>query len=830
MDNGDLARLRGMAQRLAGPSGSIVRLAAILAVAATYFGAAKLGLTMAVVAEQVTPVWPPTGIALVAVWIEPRLWPGIAIGAFLANVTAHEPAATACGIAAGNTAEAVLGAWFLRQAGFQSTLARLRDVLALLVLAAGLSTVVSATIGVASLCLGGLQSWSSFWSLWWVWWIGDAMGAIVMAPLLFVWANPPPIRWRPRRVVEAAALVLGLIVVALAVLGHLGTEGLGYPLKYTVFPFVIWGALRFRQAGGVTVTFIASGLALWSAVSGRGPFATGDPNQSLILLQIFMAVVAVTGLLLGAMITERNAAERARAAEYGRLRESEERLRLALAAGHMGVWDWDIRTGDVTWSENLEPIHGLSPGSFEGTLAALQRLIHPEDRELVDRSIRQAVEGGTGYDAEFRTLRPGGGVQWTAGKGRVFRDRAGRAVRMIGVATDVTQRKRLEEELRQGAQNLADADRRKDEFLAMLAHELRNPLAPICNALELLHRRGGESAVVEQARQLMQRQIQQMVRLVDDLLDVSRITSGKIALRKESLELDGVITAAVESTKPIFASRGHELLISLPPDPVRLEADAVRLTQVIANLLNNAAKFTAPNGCVWLSVDRDASEAVIRVRDTGIGMATDVLERAFDLFVQGAPTIDRGEGGLGIGLTLVRTLVGLHGGSVTAESDGPGRGSLFTVRLPALPSAGARADMPADRDPTGAQGDATRRRVLVVDDNVDSAESLTALLGIAGHQVRVAFDGRKAVEIARDFAPDVVLLDIGLPGMDGLAVARALRTDPAVSRSLLIAISGYGQEADRRRTREAGFDHHLVKPVRPDVLRALLDAPPAVIG
>jgi two-component system CheB/CheR fusion protein len=211
-------------------------------------------------------------------------------------------------------------------------------------------------------------------------------------------------------------------------------------------------------------------------------------------------------------------------------------------------------------------------------------------------------------------------------------------------------------------------------------------------------------------------------------------------------------------------------------------------------------------------------------------MATDVLERAFDLFVQGAPTIDRGEGGLGIGLTLVRTLVGLHGGSVTAESDGPGRGSLFTVRLPALPSAGARADMPADRDPTGAQGDATRRRVLVVDDNVDSAESLTALLGIAGHQVRVAFDGRKAVEIARDFAPDVVLLDIGLPGMDGLAVARALRTDPAVSRSLLIAISGYGQEADRRRTREAGFDHHLVKPVRPDVLRALLDAPPAVIG
>jgi integral membrane sensor domain MASE1 len=355
------------------------RLLSVLIVAGTYFGAAKLGLTMAFVAEQVTPVWPPTGIALAVMWLDPRLWPGIALGAFLANVTTHEPVATACGIAAGNTAEAVLGAWLLRQAGFRASLARLRDVLALLVLAAGLSTMVSATVGVTSLCLGGVHPWSSFASLWWVWWVGDAMGDVVVAPMLLVWASPPPVRWRPRRLPEAAALLLGLVATSLAVFGHLGVEGDRYPLKYMVFPFVIWGALSFRQLGSVTVTFIASSLAIWSTVRGLGPLTAADPHESLILLQIFTAVVAVTGLLLGAMVSERNAAERARVGEYRRLRESEERLRLALAAGRMGVWDWDIPTGEVKWSEDLEPIHGLAPGTFEGTFAAFRRLIHPED-------------------------------------------------------------------------------------------------------------------------------------------------------------------------------------------------------------------------------------------------------------------------------------------------------------------------------------------------------------------------------------------------------------------------------------------------------------------
>jgi two-component system CheB/CheR fusion protein len=808
----------------------MIRLASILAVAAAYFGAARLGLTMAFIAEQVTPVWPPAGIALAVTWFYPHLWPGIALGALLANLTVHEPIATACAVAVGNTAEAVLGAWLLRQVAFRSSLARLRDVIAFLVLGAGLSTMVSATVGVTSLSLGGVQPWSSFSSLWWVWWIGDAMGDIVMAPLLFVWATPSSVRWQPRRVAEAAALGLGLVLVSLGVFGHFGPMDHGSTLKYAVFPFVVWGALRFRQLGSVTVTFIASSLAIWTTVNGLGPLATDNPHDSLVLLQIFMALVGVTGLLLGAMITERNAAERARVAEYRRVRDSEERLRLALAAGHMGVWDWDIQTDEVKWSEQLEPMHGLAPGAFEGTFSAFQRLIHPEDRALVAAAIRRALQEKAGYDVEFRTRRPDGGVQWTAGKGRVLRDETGRAVRMIGVGMDVTGRKHMEEVLRQSAWELAEAHRRKDEFLAMLAHELRNPLAPICNALELLDQRGAENAVVDQVQKLLRRQVQHLVRVVDDLLDVSRITSGKIVLQKEALALDGVIATAIENMKPLIAARGHELVVSLPPDPVWLEADGVRLTQVVANLLSNAAKFTERNGRIWLSVERAGSEALVRVRDTGRGMSTSMLTQAFELFVQGSPTLDRSEGGLGIGLTLVRTLVGLHGGTVTAESDGPGRGSLFTVRLPAPPLAAAEVSPPARESVKEPREVTPRRRVLVVDDNVDSAESLVALLGIAGHQVRIAFDGREAVEIARTFAPDVVLLDIGLPGMDGCAVAGVLRADPIASRSLLIAVSGYGQEADRRRTREAGFDHHLVKPVRPEVLRALLAAPVWVRG
>ena len=801
---------------------SVTRLTLGLALAALYFGAAKLGLTMAFVAEQVTTVWPPSGIALAAVvLLGPAVWPAIALGALLANATAHEPLGTAAAIAAGNTLEAVVGGWMLRRLGFRRALERLRDVLGLIVFAAGISTTVSATIGVASLCLGGVQPWSAFARLWSEWWIGDGMGDLVMAPLLLVWASPSPLGWARRRIVEVVILCATLVGVSLVVFaGWLGLEG--YPLHYTIFPFVIWAALRLGQRGTAMVTFIASSLAIWSTVNGTGPLVMESPEASLVMLQLFMAVVAIAGLLLGAAITERDLAESRRRRDYAQLELSEAGLRLALDAGRMGVWDWDIASETLRWSENLTPVHGLAPGSIGGSFTAFRELVHPEDRPVVDEAIARAVEERSGLDIEFRARFPDGAVRWMAAKGRVLPEAGGRAVRMMGVGMDITERKRLEDELRERAQQLAAADRRKDEFLAMLAHELRNPLAPMCNALELLQRRPGDTGVVEHARDLMERQVRHMVRLIDDLLDVSRITSGKVTLRKELVDLDSIVASAVETTRPLFESRRHTLAVSLPPEGVWLEADPTRLAEVVANLLDNAAKYMVEGGRVWLTAQRRGDELVLEVRDTGRGMSADVLAHAFDLFTQGERTLDRAESGLGIGLTVVRSLVELHGGHVRAESEGPDRGSVFTVTLPA-----PRVLDPPRRIATQRSGE-TRlpalggRRVLVVDDNLDTAESASLLLEIEGYDVRVAHSGPEAIEIARVFAPDIVLLDIGLPGMDGYAVARILRAAPELTRCRLIAVSGYGQPEDRHRSREAGFDRHLVKPVEADVLREVL--------
>ena len=794
-------------------------LGAAILVAALYVAAAKLGFTMAFPAPQVTVVWPPTGIALAALLLlGRRIWPGIALGAFLANVTADETLATACGVTVGNTLEALVGAWALERAGFHPALDRLRDVLALVVRAAVGSTVVSATIGVTSLCLGAAQPWAAFASLWWVWWVGDAIGDLVMAPLLLVLATAPRIRVRPQRVAEAMVLAAALFVVSVTLFaGRSGMPMTGYPLHYTIFPFVIWSALRFGQRGSTSVTFAAAAVTIWSTTHGSGPFAMTPPHESLILLQLYMAVVAVTALLLGAAIAERDAAERRGAADYARLQKSEERLRLALEAGHMGVWDWDVATGAITWSESLEPIHGLARGAFSGTFEGFQALVHPEDRERVNRAITRALEEGGGYDVEFRNPRPDGTVHWIAGKGTAVRDPAGHAVRMLGVGMDVTERRRLEEELRQRAAQLADADRRKDEFLAMLAHELRNPLQPLTNALHLL---GHGNADKERFLAMASRQVTHLVRLVDDLLDVSRITQGKITLRKETVRLSELVAQAAETVRPSLESSGHSVSVSLPAEPVQLDADPARLAQVLANLLSNAAKYTPPGGSIWLTAERAGDQVAIRVRDTGAGIDPELLPHVFDLFVQGDTPADRAPGGLGIGLTIVRRLVEMHGGRVEAHSAGGGRGSEFIVWLPAAPRPFGEAIVPRDqrKDSAPVRG----LRVLVVEDNQDSAESLAELLGLWGHQVHVALDGVTALELAERHRPDVVLSDVGLPGMDGYELARRLRDGRGPARAVLVALTGYGRDDDKRRALEAGFDHHVVKPPDAGVLEELL--------
>jgi len=367
-----------------------------------------------------------------------------------------------------------------------------------------------------------------------------------------------------------------------------------------------------------------------------------------------------------------------------------------------------------------------------------------------------------------------------------------------------------------------EADRRKDEFLATLAHELRNPLAPVRNAVHLLHLQAPPGGEGKWPLQVIDRQMVQMTRLIDDLMDVSRITRGKLQLRTQRIELGEVIRAAVETSRPMLERSGHELTVTVPPERLYLNADPTRIAQALSNLLNNAAKYTEWGGRVWLTAERQGSDVVLGVRDTGIGIVAEMLPRIFDMFAQADRSLDRAQGGLGIGLTLVKRLVEMHGGSVQAQSEGPGKGSEFTIRLPLVVDTAA-TPLPAAPE-SGTATPVSPLRILVVDDNRDAAATMAMLLRISGNDVRTVHDGREAVDEAREFRPDVAILDIGLPGVDGYAAARTIRREPWGAGVVLIAVTGWGQETDRERSKEAGFDHHLVKPVEPAALVSILSS------
>jgi two-component system CheB/CheR fusion protein len=431
----------------------------------------------------------------------------------------------------------------------------------------------------------------------------------------------------------------------------------------------------------------------------------------------------------------------------------------------------------------------------------------------VEAALDGARRERTEFRSTYRVVWPDGTVHWVEGRGRFLYDDGGEAYRGIGVILDIDARKRLEADLQ-------EADRRKDEFLGMLAHELRNPLVPIRNAVQVLRLRGHDDPALAQARAMIDRQVAHMARLLDDLLDVARITRGKIALRKEPVLLADLVHQAIEDVRPLVEPHGHALAVSVAPEPIWLDADAVRLTQVIVNLLHNAAKYTGADGRITLSAGREGADAVIRVCDTGIGLEPDLVPRLFGVFVQGATSLDRSHGGLGVGLALVRALVELHGGRVEAHSAGAGRGSEFVVILPAGPPALPLVPRPAAPAVAVAGG----LRVLVVEDNVDVAESLRMVLELDGHTVAVAHAGLQALERARDETPDVAFIDIGLPGMDGYELVRCLRRLPTLEATVLVALSGYGRSEDKERATAAGFDHHLTKPVDPAHLTELLAA------
>jgi signal transduction histidine kinase/CheY-like chemotaxis protein len=389
-----------------------------------------------------------------------------------------------------------------------------------------------------------------------------------------------------------------------------------------------------------------------------------------------------------------------------------------------------------------------------------------------------------------------------------------------GFVRDISQEREAEKRTYGLMTELREADQRKDEFLATLAHELRGPLAPLCNMLEILKRVDGNDDLLEHSRAAMERQLSQLVRLVDDLLDMSRITRNKLDLRKQRVELSSVIHQAMETTRPLAESAGHKVAVTIPPEPIYLHADPVRLAQVFGNLLNNSCKYTEPGGHIWLTAQRQGSDAVVWVKDNGVGIPSDKLAGIFDMFTQVDRSLERSQGGLGIGLSLVKRLVEMHDGTVEALSEGEERGSEFVVRLPVMLGT-PQSQAPAE--PSTSDEAAVARRILVVDDNRDSATSLAMLLKLAGNETHTAHDGLEAVEAAKRLRPDVVLLDIGLPKLNGFEACRRIRAESWGQNMMLLALTGWGQDDDRRKAKEAGFDEHLVKPVDYALLMKLLE-------
>ena len=677
-----------------GPLSHMRRSLALLALFVAYLAAAKLGLSLAFVHPSATPIWPPTGIAIVGVLLFGRpACPLVFLAAFLINAYTAGTPATAAAIGLGNMLEASAGAYFIeRWASGRRMLDRVPTIFRFVALMAP-TAAISATIGVTTLSVGGYAPWSHYVSIWLTWWMGNLSGALLVVPLVLAWIEPRRETSSDVRPIEIALLFTLVCASAVITFGDAGPWPNHTPLSFLTIPPLAWAAFRFGQRFTSLAIATMSTIATWSTVRGSGPFATSSENTALLILATFIATLTATMLPMAAVVAERRRAE----AERARLLDREHAARV----------------------------------SAEATSSA------------------------------------------------------------------------------------------KDDFLAMLGHELRNPLSAIATAGHVLSLEQHRDESATHAQRVINRQVRHLARLVDDLLDVTRVTTGKVTLAREPVDFSALVLRCIDSLELSARESGRD-----PGPRLQLEVgsglwvngDATRLEQIVTNLLTNAVKYTPAGGTVRVVAAAEGDEVVIRVADTGIGIDPALLPHIFERFIQADTGPARGHGGLGLGLTLVKHFVELHRGRVSATSEGTGRGSVFTVALPAAPAASKPAAPPAAAVSRG-------HRVLLVEDQVDAREMMRFALEIAGHEVIAVDDGPRAVAAVADIDPDVAFVDIGLPGFNGYEVARQVRAMRG-SAIVLVALTGYGQPSDRAESEEAGFDHHLVKPVDLEKVIALLAALP----
>jgi signal transduction histidine kinase len=632
------------------PLGRLGVTLAAVAVVGLYVGAAKLGIDLSVAHGVITPVWAPTGIALAAlVLFGPRLWPAVAIGALIANATSGASLPVAAAISVGNTLEAVAGAALLRRVGFRPALDRVRDVLALILFGAAASTTISATNGVTTLWVAGHVSGSSYGSEWFLWWSGDAMGDVIVAPLLLVWAATPLRRVGGARTFEALALLALLAGVSSFVFlaGY-------WRYPHLLFPLLIWAALRFRQRGAVTSGFVVAAIAVAGAVHGSTPLGGGSATEIVQVLEGLVATVVVSLLILGAVLAERAAAEEDLGHAHAALAEAQ-------GVAHIGSWEWSIATNRVLWSEELYRIYDLDPRATVTYESYLER-VHPDDREFVRQRVARARADGQPFAYDHRIVRPDGRVRWVHGRGRVIADQAGTAVRMVGTSQDVTERKRLDE--------------LRDNILSTVSHELRTPLTSILGFAVTLREHGAALALETRAGILdhLVEQARKLERLLSDLLDLDRLRHGIMRPSFRTTDV-GLLVAQVATGHGTDGSR-----VEVRAQPVLAEVDAPKVERIVDNLLANALKH-APTGTeVCVRVEGEDEAVLIAVDDRGPGIQESQREAIFELFNRGEASSR--VAGAGIGLSLVAQFAAVHGGRAWVE-DNPGGGASFRVLLPA---------------------------------------------------------------------------------------------------------------------------------------------------